>query len=289
MQTSRDTLGIKWRKPIGWLLGLVAHGGAWLYVLFLIVPLYYILISSVKTNTEVFRSPVLPLGSAGFDNYVNAFNFAALGQALGNSAYIALVALILTLLLAVPAAFGLARSTGRVADTIEKIFALGFLIPGFAALVPTTLLAISLGLFQTREFLILFFPATALPLTIILLVQAMRAIPPELEESAIIDRAGTLDILWHIYVPLTSPTVALVTIVNFLNFWNEYFFTLVIGGPREDVRTVQVALPTLTSQTNAQFGILAAGIVISLIPVYIAYAFTARRMEQALLAGAVKG
>jgi len=271
------------------LLGLLAHGGAWLYVLFLIVPLYYILISSVKTNTEVFRSPINPIGSAGIQNYLDAANFASLGPALLNSAYISIGALVLTLLLAIPAAFGLARSTGRIAGLIEKIFAMGFLIPGFAALVPTVLLAIALGLFQSREFFILFFPATALPLTVILLVQAMRAIPPELEESAILDRAGTLQILWHIYVPLTAPTVALVAIVNFLNFWNEYFFTLVIGGPRVDVRTVQVALPTLTSQTNAQFGILAAGIVISLIPVYIIYAFTAKRMEQALVAGAVKG
>ncbi|MDR3376777.1 MAG: carbohydrate ABC transporter permease [Ancalomicrobiaceae bacterium] len=276
-------------RKLGGPLMPLAHFGAWLYVLLLLSPLYYILISSQKTNIEIFRNPVSPVGSAGIGNYIAAVDYANLGQAVFNSAYITVGAEVLTLLLAVPAAYGLSRASGRLSLFIERIFALGFLIPGFAALMPTALLAISLGLFQTREFFILFLPATALPLTVILLVQAMRAIPKELEESAVLDGASTLEILWFIFMPLTMPTIVLVAIVDFLNFWNEYFFTLVIGGVQVEVRTIQVALPTLTSAMNSQFGILAAGIVVSLVPVYAVYALTARRMEEALIAGAVKG
>ena len=105
---------------------------------------------------------------------------------------------------------------------MERIYALGFLIPGFAALIPTLLLAIKLGLFNDREFMILYLPASAQPLAVILLTQFMRTVPRELEESARIDGASNLRILWSIYVPLVRPGIATIAILNFIGFWNEY-------------------------------------------------------------------
>jgi len=154
--------------------------------------------------------------------------------------------------------------------------------------VPTVLLAIAMGLFHTREFLYLFFPASALPLSVILLTQFMRSVPPELEESAMMDGAGRLRILWSIYVPIVVPGIATVAILNFLSFWNEFLFALILAGPDPDTRTVQVALPNLVSQTDTQYGVLLAGALITMIPVYIVYIVLNRRLEDALLQGAVK-
>ncbi|MGW0908485.1 carbohydrate ABC transporter permease [Streptomyces sp. NPDC002853] len=267
---------------------LTGHILAWFYALLLILPLYYLLTTSLKDNPEVFDHPFALPSQWLFENFTNAWDLASLGSALGNSVLVTAGAEAITLALAFPAAYGLARSSGRTAAVVEKIFGLGFLVPAFAALVPTVLLAIELGMFQMQAFLILFLPATALPLSVILLTQFMRTIPPELEESAMMDGAGRWAVLWKIYVPMSAPGVITVAILNFLGFWNEYLFSLVILGPDPELRTVQVALPSLTSATMIQYGTLAAACLISLAPVYAVYIALQRRMENALVDGAVK-
>lgn len=267
----------------------LAHGLVWLYAAALALPLYYLVISSMKTTVEINKQPFTPSLTPEWSNFSTAFDQADLGRAMINSLYITAGAEILTLLVTLPAAYAIARTGGRIGRVLETTFGLGFLVPGFAALVPSVMLAITLGLFQTREFLILLLGASAVPLAVLLMTQAMRSVPRELEESATIDGASQFRVFVHIYLPLTIPTVSVVAILNFLSFWNEYFFALVIGGTRVEVRTAQVALPTLSAATNAQFGVLAAGVIITLVPVYVVYLLMARRMEDAVLAGALKG
>uniref|UniRef100_UPI004048A37D carbohydrate ABC transporter permease n=1 Tax=Aquiluna sp. TaxID=2053504 RepID=UPI004048A37D len=208
---------------------------------------------------------------------------------MANSIFVSASAEIITLALVIPASYGLARSRSKLALFLERVFALGFLIPAFATLVPVLLLSIQLGLFQTREFLTLFMVASTLPLSVILLTQFMRTIPAELEESAMVDGLSRLRIMWHIYLPLSLPGVSMIVILNFLAYWNEFLFSLVLVGSNADNRTIQVALPTLIDQTKTEFGPLLAGTVITLIPVYLLYIVLNRRLEGALTAGAIKG
>ncbi|MFM9921029.1 carbohydrate ABC transporter permease [Lacisediminihabitans sp. H27-G8] len=267
----------------------VAHVLVWVYGALLVIPVYFMLISSFKTNEAIFNSPFAFPTSFSFSNFVNAWQNASMGTALVNSTIVTVVAELLTLVLAVPASYAIARGRGRASKVVEGVFAAGLLVPGFAALVPTVLLAVAVGLFHTREFLFLFFPATVLPLSVILLAQFMRSVPAELEESAMIDGASRVRILISVYIPIVVPGIATVAILNFLTFWNEYLFSLILAGPETDVRTVQVALPALVSQTNTQYGVLIAGALITMIPVYIVYIVLNRRLEDALLQGALKG
>ncbi len=266
----------------------IAHGLVWFYALLLVVPLYFLVVSAFKDNRTIFNAPFAPPSSLNLDNFVNAWERVDLGTGLLNSTLITVVAEIITLLLAVPASYAIARAGGRLGAYVERFFALGLLIPGFAALVPTVILSIAVGLFHTREFLFLFFPATVMPLSVILLTQFMRAVPAELEESAMMDGASRIRILVSIYVPIVVPGIATVAILNFLTFWNEYLFALILGGPDPAVRTAQVALPNLVSQTDTQYGVLLAGALITMIPVYVVYIILNRRLEDALLHGAVK-
>jgi multiple sugar transport system permease protein len=261
-----------------------------LYALLLVVPLYWLFISSFKPRIEILGLPFIPTFSAGIDNIVSVWNLLDLGDALISSIYITAASLLLTIVLAVPAAYALARSTSRVAIFVERLYALGFLIPGFAALIPTLLLAIQLNLFNTREFMILYLPASAQPLAVILLTQFMRTVPAELEEASRIDGAGRLRTLWSIYLPLSRAGIATVAILNFIGFWNEYIYTLVIVGPDPALRTLQVALPTLQgNQGITDFALVCAGTLISILPVFIVYIILNRRMEDALVQGALKG
>lgn len=267
---------------------LAAHVLVWTYAVLLVVPLYYFVVSAFKTNDEIFGRPFALPSSFSFGNFSTAFSGADLGLAVVNSALVTVLSLALTLLLAVPAAFALARSTGRWASAIEKVFSLGFLIPTFAALFPTFLLAAATGLFHTRTFMVLFLPATAMPLSVVILVQFMRTVPREMEEAARMDGASTYAVLRHVYTPMCLPGIATVLLLNFLTFWNEYLYSLVIIGPDPAQRTVQVALPTLKSITGTDYGVLTAGTVLTLVPVWVVYTVLQKRMQQALVNGAVK-
>jgi multiple sugar transport system permease protein len=269
---------------------VVGYGLVILYALTLLVPLYWLLISAFKVKFDILTLPFVPNFSAGIANFTRVWELLTVTPALLNSAYITAASLVLTLVLAVPAAYGLARARGRVGALVERVYALGFLIPGFASLVPTLLLAIFLHLFHAREFMILYLPASAQPLGVILLIQFMRTVPPELEESATIDGAGRFRILRSVYLPLVAPGVATVAILNFISFWNDYLYTLIIVGVQTDKRTIQVAIPTLVDGRGVtDYALLAAATVISVLPVFIVYIILNRRMENALVQGALKG
>jgi multiple sugar transport system permease protein len=269
---------------------IVSYALVILYALLLVLPLYWLFISAFKPRIEILGQPFTPTFSSGLENLVEVWQRLNIGMALLNSIYITVASVFLTIVIAVPAAYALARSTGVVATMMERIYALGFLIPGFASLIPTLLLAIKLGLFNDREFMILYLPASAQPLAVILLTQFMRTVPKELEESARIDGASSLRILWSVYVPLVRPGIATIAILNFIGFWNEYIYTLVIVGANASKRTLQVALPTLQgNQGITDYALVCAATLISVMPVFLVYIVLNRRMEEALVQGAVKG
>jgi multiple sugar transport system permease protein len=266
-----------------------AHILVWIYVVILLVPVYFVVVSSLKDNLDIFANAFGLPHSWIWRNYSDAWNQGSLGPAIVNSMIITISSEILTLLVAIPAAYGVARSTGRLGRSIERAFSLGFLIPTFAAMVPTVLLAIALGLFHTQLYLILFFTGTAQPLTVILLVQYMRQVPHELEEAATIDGAKRLRLLISVYLPLVSPGVTTVLLLNFFGFWNEFLFSSILLGTDVNVRTIQVALPTLQTQLAPHYGVLLAGTLICAIPTLILYLVLQKRMMTALTQGALKG
>jgi multiple sugar transport system permease protein len=270
-----------------WNPGALAYLLVLIYAAALLVPLYFVVVSSFKTNETIFLEPLSPPTTLSLAKYGEAQSAVDLGGALLNSVIVTVAAEIVTLLLALPAAYAIARHRGRLGKVVETIFGLGFLIPTFAVLVPTFLLAAFTGLLYNRIFLILFYPATVMPLSVILLAQFMRTIPRELEESAMIDGATRLQILRHVFIPLVIPGIASVAILNFLAFWNEYIFALILTNDAS--RTVQVAVPALRDSRLIDYALLSAGIVIALVPVYVVYTVLQRRMQEAMLVGAIKG
>jgi multiple sugar transport system permease protein len=272
----------------GRLVMVTAYVPAVAYAAALVVPLYYVLVSSFKTNQTIFQSPLAPPTSISFGTYEQAQRLGNLTGGLANSAILTIGAEIITLVLTVLAAYGIARIPSRLSTVVERFFGLGLLIPTFAILVPTYLLAVFSGLLNTRLFfLVLFYPSTVLPISVILLAQFMRTISREVEESAMIDGASRLGILWHVVLPLSRPGMAVVVILNFLAFWNEYIFALIITD--QNSRTIQVALSFLRGPQVLDYALLAAGTVITLIPVYFVYGILQRRMQEAFVAGSVKG
>jgi multiple sugar transport system permease protein len=135
--------------------------------------------------------------------------------------------------------------------------------------------------------LVILYPAFNLPLAIILLAGFMRKLPRELEESAVIDGATVLQIIVHIFVPISMPGILTVLVLNFINIWNEYLFALILMD--SDNRTIQLALALLrANQRSIDYGLIAAGVIISMIPVYVTFIFFQDRIMTGMLAGALK-
>lgn len=259
-----------------------------LYALAIIIPLYFVVISAFKNNNEIILTPLALPAALDFKKFIQAQEHVNLLRAMAVSTGVTVGAELLTLLIAFPAAYAVARIQTRLSTVVEGIFALGFLIPGLAILMPIYLMTARAGLLYHPIALIILYPAFNLPLSMILLTGFMRKLPRELEESAVMDGGSVLQIIFYLFLPLSTPGIITVVVLNFINIWNEYLFALILMD--SDNRTIQLATALLrASQRSVDYGLIAAGVVISMVPVYIAFVFFQDKIMNGMLVGAIKG
>ncbi|HEY3925480.1 MAG TPA: carbohydrate ABC transporter permease [Acidothermaceae bacterium] len=258
------------------------------YTLTIIGPMLYLLLSSFKNSQQLYSQPLAPPHPLMASNYTTAVHAGNLFSGIRNSFIVTTGVVLLSLAISLPAAYGIARIPSRLSRLLERGFAVGLLIPTFSILIPAFLLAAKSGFLGTQKFYIVFMPATALSFSIVVLVQFMRAIPMQLDEAATIDGASHWKIFTRIILPLSKAGLAVVAVFNFVTYWNEYLFSLVLIGVGKG-RTVQVALPILQGDRVTDYGLVAAGAVVATLPILIVFIIFRRRMQGAMLSGAVKG
>ena len=260
---------------------------ALLYALLLLIPLYFVVISAFKNNDQIITTPLAFPPTLVLKKFIQAQSNVNLLHAMLISAVVATGTELLTLVLAFPAAYAIARIQTRLSAVVEAIFSLGFLIPGLAILMPIYLMTAKAGLLYNPIALVILYPAFNLPLSMILLTSFMRKLPRELEESAVIDGGNVLQIIFYIFVPICTPGILTVLVLNFINIWNEYLFALILMDSNN--RTIQLALALLrANQRSIDYGLIAAGVVISMIPVYVTFIFFQDKIMSGMLAGAIK-
>jgi len=258
-----------------------------IYAVLIILPLYFVIVSAFKNNSQIILTPLALPTALNFSKFIQAQTNVHLLRAGLISAGITSGAEVLTLLLAFPAAYAVARIQTRLSTLVESIFSLGFLIPGLAILMPIYMMTAKAGLLYHPIALVILYPAFNLPLSMILLSGFMRKLPHELEESAVMDGGNVLQIIIYIFFPLCAPGILTVLVLEFIGIWNEYLFALILMD--SDNRTIQLALALLrANQRTVDFGLIAAGVVISMIPVYVVFIFFQDKIMSGMLAGAVK-
>jgi len=257
------------------------------YAALIVVPLYFVVVSAFKDNADIISNPLALPAIVSLRKFISAQADVNLLHALMISALVTVGAEVVTLVLGFPAAYAVARIQTRLAPVVSAVFSLGFLIPGLAILMPVYLMTAKAGLLYNPIALIVLYPAFNLPLSLILLTGFMRQLPRELEESATMDGGNVLQIIAYIFFPISMPGILTVLVLNFINIWNEYLFALILMD--SDNRTIQLALALLrANQRQVDYGLIAAGVVISMIPVYLAFVFFQDRIMTGMLAGAVK-
>ena len=258
-----------------------------LYVLLLLLPVFYVFISSFKDNQQIFNAPLALPDQWTLEKYLEAQQRVNLVKAMGVSFAITLSSIVISLFFGFLAAYAISRLKNPFSSLVETIFSTGFLIPAFAILVPVFLMAAKTRLLYNPLYLVLFYAAVRLSLTVVLLSSTMREIPLELEEAAICDGANISQVLYHVILPLSRSGIATVVILNFIEIWNEYLFALILLNQQN--QTLQIVLPLLRGERVYDYGIIAAGLIIAMVPIVAIFTIFQERIMMGLYAGGVKG
>ena len=251
-------------------------------------PVLWALLTSFKTERDVLAYPPTIVFEPTLRNYRDVlFGSASILPNLLSSTIVAGVSTALTLLFAVPAAYALARlefpgrrASGFYVLATQMLPPVGLIIPYYLALQ-------KVGGLDTYWGLIVIYLTFSLPFAIWLLVSYFEDIPREMEEAALLDRAGRLRALWHVILPQVRGGIAVTTIFVFLNAWNEFLFAVVLGGNR--VRPVTVAMFNFISVEQTLWAKLAAGAMLAMAPVIVLGLIAQRHIVKGLTVGAVKG
>lgn len=270
--------------------GRVAHAIKVLFVLFFAVlslyPFLWVLLSSLKDNTEIYANP---FGLPQFfhpENYADAWQKADVGVGFGNSMLVCVLALAILVVITAMGSFVLTRV--HPSKLLSGYFALGLMIPLHALLIPTLILYKNLQLTDKALGLVLIYAAVNVPISIFIISGFMQGVPKELDEAATIDGCGRAGTFFRVMLPVATPGIATVATLSFLNIWNDLLFGLVlISTPAK--RTLAVCISVLKGSYATQYGLLCAGLAVSIFPVILMYLLFQKQIVQGMTAGAVKG
>lgn len=252
-------------------------------------PLYYMLMFSLKDNSEIFGSNVIGLPKHWlWSNYKKALIAGNMGLYFFNSCVVTGLTILFTILFSLMAAYALERMIWKGRKQINALFMLGLTVPIHAAILPIFIILRKFHMLNSYQSLIVPYVAFALAMAIMICSSFMISIPVELEESACIDGAGIYKIFWVIICPLMKPAFASVAIFTFLQAWNELMFAIIYISDSK-YRTLSVGIQSLSGAYTTDWGPIGAGLVIATFPTLIIYLFMSIKIQSSLMAGAIKG
>ena len=253
-----------------------------------VFPVLWGLLTSFKTERDVLAYPPVWLFEPTLDNYREViFGASSIVPNLWSSFVLATATTLLTMLIAVPAAYALGRLRFPAKRMSGFYVLVTQMLPPVGLIIPYYLVLQKLGALDTYSGLTVIYLTFALPFAVWLMVTYFEDIPLEMEEAALLDRAGRLRTLWYVILPQVRGGIAVTTIFVFLNAWNEFMFAVVLGGNR--VRTVTVAMFNFISVEQTQWAKVAAGAMLAMLPVILIGFFAQRHIVKGLTVGAVKG
>ena len=251
-------------------------------------PVLWGLLTSFKTERDVLAYPPVVIFEPTLANYREVlFGSASILPNLASSLVVAGSATLFTMLFAIPAAYALAR-LALPAKRAGGFYVLATqMLPPVGLIIPYYLILQRIGALDTYSGVVAIYLTFSLPFAIWLLVSYFEDVPPEMEEAALLDRAGRFRALWYVILPQVRGGIAVTTIFVFLNAWNEFLFAVVLGGNR--VRPVTVAMFNFISVEQTQWARLAAAAIIAMAPVMILGLLAQKHIVKGLTVGAVKG
>jgi raffinose/stachyose/melibiose transport system permease protein len=265
--------------------------GVWFVALVVIAlmlgPVIYIIIGGFRTNSEITVDPAGFPSLWNVENYVDVLTGGVFWQQVLNSTIVAVATSVGAVTLGLMASYVLARYSFRGRGVLYALFAAGLMFPLTVAITPLYIMVRNLGLMNSLGGIILPQIAFALPVTIIILVPFLRAIPDEIQEAAFIDGCSRLGFFWRMVVRLSMPGVITTGILAFIGSWNAYLLPLFILN-NDAMFTLPLGVQSFSSQYSVDTAKVMAFTALSMLPALLFFSIFERRIVGGLT-GAVKG
>jgi len=257
----------------------------WLWLFIVMIPIYWIVITSFKTQANYFiTNTFAPPSHPTFENYKTVVDNEIIRYFL-NSVIVTAGAVVPAVLISFMAAYAIIRGLGsRWLRWTSNLFLMGLAIPIQAVIIPIYLIIIRLHLYDSLLAIVLPSMAFAIPLSVLVLSNFIRDVPRELFESMHMDGASEWRILWRLAFPLTRPALVTVTIYNALGIWNGFLLPLVLTQS-PDKRTIPLALVNFQGQFGVDVPAITASVTLTTIPIVLLYAIGRRQLLSGLTAG----
>jgi raffinose/stachyose/melibiose transport system permease protein len=270
----------QWGSPVTYFIAL-------LFIAVCLAPVLYIVLGGFRSNSQITSSPAGLPSPWRFDNYLDVLGSSTFWLEVGNSAIAGIATTVGVVVLGMMVSFVIARYEFRGRGIMYSLFAAGLMFPMTVAITPLYILVKDLGLMNNLAGVILPQIAFGLPVTVIILVPFLRAIPDEIEEAAAIDGASRLGFFFRMVVPLSVPGVVTVGILAFVASWNSYLLPLFILNDQSTF-TLPLGVQAFASQYSVDTAKVLAFTSLSMIPALIFFTLFERRIVGGLT-GAVKG
>ncbi len=271
------------------LFSLVALGVAAVVVAVELLPVLWMLVTSLKRDGQYFTDPVLWLPpQPTVEHYVALFTDLNFGAFLRNSFLVATLTTAGSVIFGALGAYAIAR-IGVGERLFMPLLLVQRMAPAAAIVIPIFLMAAGAGLTDTVWGVALAHLSFSLPTAVWLMIGFFRELPASLEEAALIDGCTRLGALWRVVLPLTAPGLSAVAILTAIGSWNEFFFAVILTNTARG-QTLPVALSNLVVPIiEVNWGAMAAGGVVTVLPVFLFSLLVQRHLVAGLTGGAVKG
>lgn len=265
-------------------LNIPAGLGGWIWLAVIIIPVYYVVITSLKTQEGYFGQNPLALPTAPtLENYQLVLE-ADFAKYFMNSAIVTIGSVAPAVLISFMASFAIVRGSGRFLKLVNGMFLMGLAIPLQATIIPIYLMIIRLNLYDSLLALMLPSIAFAIPLTVLILSNFIRDVPNELFESMRLDGCSEWQIMWRLAFPLTRPAIVTVAIYNGLHVWNGFLLPLVLTQS-PGLRVLPLALWTFQGEYSVNIPAVLASVMLSTLPILVLYVVGRRQLLSGLTAG----
>jgi len=253
----------------------------------MIYPLFVMVISSFKTNAEIFTSPFALPHSFSLANAGKVWTDTNFVRYLANSIGVTAASIVLIVVFSTMAAYAIARYEFRGNALILMFFLSGMTVPLKLAIIPLFIQLDTLHLIDTYAGLVLVYVAMGIPSAVFIMTGFLRALPRELEEAPRIDGASEWQVMMLVMLPLARPAMVIVAIQNAVPIWNDFFFPLILITS-DSLKTLPQGLTVFMGEFTTNWGVLFTGLSLAALPITLVYIALSRHFIAGITQGAVK-
>lgn len=263
---------------------------AWGVVLAVAFPLFWMLVTSVKPQSELFRRPPTLLPEAWtLEHYIRLLTKTEFLTYFRNSVILSVSTTVIVVAVATLGAYSLVRFRYRGRESLAFLVLFTYLLPSVVLIIPLYLMLVSLGLSNTILSLVIAYTTFALPYALWLLRSFMAGIPEDLESAALVDGASRLGAFRDVILPQLLPGIISAGLFTFILSWNEYLYALVLVNSNDARPLTTGVMNMLISSFNIEWSLLMAASVMMSVPLIVVFAFFQSYLTRGFGAGAVKG